>query len=41
MVQLSLIAFSNMAACGEYIKSEFPLIDDDLYEYVEGKYLIF
>ncbi|KAJ9575730.1 hypothetical protein L9F63_007376 [Diploptera punctata] len=25
-----------MAACGEYIKSEFPLIDDDLYEYVEG-----
>ncbi|XP_069683697.1 ATP-binding cassette sub-family F member 3 [Periplaneta americana] len=25
-----------MAACGEYIKSEFPLIDDDLYQYVEG-----
>lgn len=30
------IAFCNMAGCGEYIKSEFPLIDDDLYLYVEG-----
>lgn len=28
----------NMAACSEYIKSEFPLIDDDLYQYVEGTY---
>ena len=27
-----------MAGCGEYIKSEFPLIDDDLYLYVEGVY---
>jgi len=31
-----LIAFCNMAACREYVKSEFPLIDDDLYQYVEG-----
>jgi len=30
------VAFCNMAGCGEYIKSEFPLIDDDLYLYVEG-----
>ncbi|GLH04214.1 Multidrug resistance protein homolog 65 [Gryllus bimaculatus] len=25
-----------MATCGEYIKSEFPSIDEDLYQYVEG-----
>lgn len=25
-----------MATCGEYIKSEFPAIDEDLYQYVEG-----
>ncbi|XP_015124244.1 ATP-binding cassette sub-family F member 3 isoform X1 [Diachasma alloeum] len=25
-----------MAACGDYIKSEFPTIDDELYHYVEG-----
>lgn len=25
-----------MAACEEYIKSEFPRIDEDLYQYVEG-----
>ncbi|XP_012282805.1 ATP-binding cassette sub-family F member 3 [Orussus abietinus] len=25
-----------MAACGEYIRSQFPSIDDDLYQYVEG-----
>ncbi|XP_043469161.1 ATP-binding cassette sub-family F member 3 [Leptopilina heterotoma] len=25
-----------MAVCGEYIKSQFPTIDDDLYQYVEG-----
>jgi len=30
------VAFCNMAGCGEYIKAEFPLIDDDLYLYVEG-----
>lgn len=28
-----------MAVCGEYIKSQFPTIDDDLYQYVEGKFL--
>ncbi|XP_075237207.1 ATP-binding cassette sub-family F member 3 [Lycorma delicatula] len=26
----------NMSACEELIKSEFPKIDDDLYQYVEG-----
>ncbi|PSN29328.1 ATP-binding cassette sub-family F member 3 [Blattella germanica] len=36
ILQPPLIALCNMAACGEYIKSEFPLIDDDLYDYVEG-----
>ena len=25
-----------MAVCGEYIRSQFPTIDDDLYQYVEG-----
>ncbi|XP_015519229.1 ATP-binding cassette sub-family F member 3 isoform X1 [Neodiprion pinetum] len=25
-----------MAACGDYIRTEFPSIDDDLYKYVEG-----
>ncbi|KAF3429186.1 hypothetical protein E2986_08514 [Frieseomelitta varia] len=25
-----------MAICGEYIRSQFPTIDDDLYQYVEG-----
>lgn len=25
-----------MATCGEYIRSQFPTIDDDLYQYVEG-----
>lgn len=25
-----------MAVCGEYIRSQFPTIDDDLYYYVEG-----
>ncbi|KAI4479860.1 hypothetical protein M0804_010599 [Polistes exclamans] len=25
-----------MTACGEYIRSQFPTIDDDLYQYVEG-----
>jgi hypothetical protein len=30
------IASCNMEGCGEYIKSEFPLIDDDLYLYVKG-----
>ncbi|CAH1406468.1 unnamed protein product [Nezara viridula] len=25
-----------MAACGQLLKDEFPLIDDDLFEYVEG-----
>ncbi|XP_066587051.1 ATP-binding cassette sub-family F member 3 [Prorops nasuta] len=25
-----------MAACEEYIRSQFPMIDDDLYQYVEG-----
>ncbi|XP_012266107.1 ATP-binding cassette sub-family F member 3 isoform X1 [Athalia rosae] len=25
-----------MAACGDYIRKEFPTIDDDLYQYVEG-----
>ncbi|XP_011686029.1 PREDICTED: ATP-binding cassette sub-family F member 3 isoform X1 [Wasmannia auropunctata] len=25
-----------MATCGEYIRSEFPTIDDDLYQYVQG-----
>jgi hypothetical protein len=33
-----LCVYCNMAACSEYIKSEFPLIDDDLYQYVEGTY---
>lgn len=28
-----------MAAFREYIREEFPKIDDDLYEYVEGMYL--
>jgi len=27
-----------MATCGEYIRSQFPTIDDDLYRYVQGKY---
>lgn len=26
-----------MAVYGEFLKSEFPLIDDDLYQYVEGE----
>lgn len=26
----------NMSACEQLIKSEFPKIDDDLYQYVEG-----
>ncbi|CAL1679356.1 unnamed protein product [Lasius platythorax] len=25
-----------MATCGEYIRNQFPTIDDDLYQYVEG-----
>ncbi|TGZ37020.1 ATP-binding cassette sub-family F member 3 isoform X1 [Temnothorax longispinosus] len=25
-----------MATCGEYIRSQFPTIDDDLYQYVQG-----
>ncbi|XP_063975785.1 ATP-binding cassette sub-family F member 3 isoform X1 [Diachasmimorpha longicaudata] len=25
-----------MAACGDYIRSQFPTIDDELYHYVEG-----
>lgn len=25
-----------MTKCSDYIKSEFPLIDDDLKQYVEG-----
>lgn len=25
-----------MAKCGDYIKSQFPLIDDELKQYVEG-----
>lgn len=27
----------KMAKCGEFIKSQFPLIDEDLKKYVEGK----
>lgn len=30
-----------MSSCSEYIKSTFPLIDDDLKQYVEGKIEIF
>lgn len=26
-----------MSSCSEYIKSTFPLIDDDLKQYVEGR----
>lgn len=26
----------KMAKCGEFIKSQFPLIDEDLKKYVEG-----
>lgn len=25
-----------MANCGEYLKSQFPLIDEELKKYVEG-----
>ena len=32
----SLNTFISMAVCGEYIRSQFPTIDDDLYQYVEG-----
>lgn len=28
-----------MAVCSEYIKNVFPLIDDDLKQYVEGNVL--
>lgn len=27
-----------MASCGEYIRSQFPTIDDDLYQYVQGTF---
>jgi hypothetical protein len=26
-----------MADCGELIKEEFPHIDDELYQYIDGK----
>lgn len=29
-----------MAQCGDFIKSQFPLIDDELMKYVEGKFPI-
>lgn len=28
-----------MAGCGDFIKSQFPLIDDELMKYVEGMFL--
>lgn len=30
-----------MMKCSDYIKSEFPLIDDDLKQYVEGNISVF
>jgi hypothetical protein len=27
-----------MTICGEYIRSQFPALDDDLYQYVEGMF---
>lgn len=35
-MKLSPNILVNMATCGEYIRSQFPTIDDDLYQYVEG-----
>lgn len=33
---LSICPNGKMADCGQLLKTEFPLINDDLFEYVEG-----
>lgn len=31
----------SMAECGDYIRSKFPTIDDELYHYVESNAVMY